>query len=111
MLPHPIFVITSGKPGDRNAGDGNPGTDGTFSDFGGQTERSWYCVRMPRLSDIAVVNLAPHVTQRGNARQVIFANEEERGVYLNLLRKYVNYTYGAIYTNNSLVTTVRCQRI
>ena len=44
---------------------------------------------MPRLARIAVVNVAHHVTQRGNARQFILANDEERSVYLNLLRKYV----------------------
>lgn len=44
---------------------------------------------MSRLARLAVVNLAHHVTQRGNARQFILANEEERRVYLNLLRKYV----------------------
>lgn len=43
---------------------------------------------MPRLARIAVVNVAHHVTQRGNARQFILANDDERTVYLNLLRKY-----------------------
>ena len=44
---------------------------------------------MPRLARIAVVNVAHHVTQRGNARQFILANDDERQVYLALLRKYV----------------------
>ncbi|HEV2224206.1 MAG TPA: transposase [Candidatus Acidoferrales bacterium] len=44
---------------------------------------------MPRLARIAVVNVAHHVTQRGNARQFILANDDERKVYLSLLRKYV----------------------
>ena len=45
---------------------------------------------MSRLARIAVVNVAHHVTQRGNARQFILANDDERTVYLNLLHKYVN---------------------
>lgn len=44
---------------------------------------------MPRLARIAVVNVAHHVTQRGNGRQFILANDDERTVYLNLLFKYV----------------------
>ena len=44
---------------------------------------------MSRLARIAVVNVAHHVTQRGNARQFILENDDERAVYLNLLRKYV----------------------
>ncbi|MBS1839943.1 MAG: transposase [Acidobacteria bacterium] len=44
---------------------------------------------MARLARIAVVNVAHHVTQRGNGRQFILANDDERTVYLNLLRKYV----------------------
>ncbi|SRR5579871_2114117 len=43
---------------------------------------------MARLARIAVVNVAHHVTQRGNARQFLLASDEERTVYLNLLRKY-----------------------
>lgn len=44
---------------------------------------------MPRLGRIAVVNVAHHVTQRGNAQQFILANDDERKVYLSLLHKYV----------------------
>ena len=44
---------------------------------------------MSRLARIAVVNVAHHVTQRGNARQFILANDDERAVYWNLLRKYI----------------------
>jgi len=44
---------------------------------------------MARLSHIVVVNVPHHVTQRGNARQFILAGDDERLVYLNLLRKYV----------------------
>lgn len=44
---------------------------------------------MARLARIAVVNVAHYVTQRGNARQFILANDDERKVYVNLLRKYL----------------------
>src|SRR5437667_387339 len=42
-----------------------------------------------RLARIVVVNIPHHVTQRGNARQFILASDDERTVYLDLLRKYV----------------------
>ena len=42
----------------------------------------------PRLGRIVVVNVAHHVTQRGNGRQFILANDDERSVYLSLLHKY-----------------------
>lgn len=45
---------------------------------------------MPRMARIAVVNVPHHVTQRGNARQFILSTDDERSVYLNLLRKYSN---------------------
>jgi hypothetical protein len=61
---------------------GKPGTDGTFSDT--------LCV-MARLFRIVVVNIPHHVTQRGNARQFILTCDAERLVYLNLLRKYVQF--------------------
>jgi putative transposase len=44
---------------------------------------------MSRLTRIAVVNVPHHVTQRGNARQFILANDDERAVYWSLLRKYL----------------------
>src|SRR6266403_2018243 len=44
---------------------------------------------MACLFRIVVVNVPHHVTQRGNARQFILAGDDERLVYLNLLRKYV----------------------
>jgi putative transposase len=44
---------------------------------------------MARLVRIVVVNIPHHVTQRGNARQVILACDSERLVYLELLRKYI----------------------
>lgn len=43
---------------------------------------------MARLARIVAVNIPHHVTQRGNARQFILASDDERKVYLDLLRKY-----------------------
>ena len=43
---------------------------------------------MPRLPRVVVVDVAHHVTQRGNARQVILANDADRLTYLELLRQY-----------------------
>ena len=40
------------------------------------------------MARIAVVNIPHHVTQRGNSRQSILTDDDERIVYLNLLRKY-----------------------
>jgi len=45
---------------------------------------------MARLGRIALVNIPYHVTQRGNARQFLLSRDEEREVYLGLLRKYVS---------------------
>ncbi len=43
---------------------------------------------MARLPRVVVVDVAHHVTQRGNARQVILANDQDRVAYLELLRQY-----------------------
>src|SRR5437899_3954356 len=43
---------------------------------------------MARMARIAVVNTPYHVTQRGNSHQFILTDDDERIVYLNLLRKY-----------------------
>lgn len=40
---------------------------------------------MARLARVVVVNVAHHVTQRGNARQFLLASDGERLVYLELL--------------------------
>src|SRR5271155_1433416 len=42
---------------------------------------------MARFSRVGVVDVAHHVTQRGNARQVILANDADRVAYLDLLRQ------------------------
>ena len=41
---------------------------------------------MPRYRRIVAVGSAHHVTQRGNQRQVVFNNDEDRAVYLALLK-------------------------
>jgi REP element-mobilizing transposase RayT len=56
------------------------GTDGTFPVI--------LCV-VPRLARIVAVNIAHHVTQRGNARQFVLTADEECLVYLQLLRQYI----------------------
>jgi putative transposase len=43
---------------------------------------------MARLPRVVVVDVPHHVTQRGNARQVILANDADRITYLQLLRQY-----------------------
>lgn len=41
---------------------------------------------MARFARVVVVDVAHHVTQRGNARQVILSSDGERAAYLELLR-------------------------
>jgi putative transposase len=43
---------------------------------------------MARFARIVVEDIAHHVTQRGNARQVIFSSDSDRTTYLELLRHY-----------------------
>jgi putative transposase len=43
---------------------------------------------MARLPRVVVADVAHHVTQRGNARQVILANDPDRVAYLELPRQY-----------------------
>lgn len=43
---------------------------------------------MARLPRVVVVDVPHHVTQRGNARQVIFSNDSDRLTYLELLRPH-----------------------
>lgn len=43
---------------------------------------------MARLPRVVVVDVPHHVTQRGNARQVILASDADRITYLDLLRQY-----------------------
>ena len=44
---------------------------------------------MPRVARVVIVDVAHHVTQRGNGRQFILASDAERMVYLELLRREV----------------------
>jgi len=41
---------------------------------------------MARFARVVVVDVAHHVTQRGNARQVILSSDGDRMTYLELLR-------------------------
>ncbi len=43
---------------------------------------------MARLPRVVITGVAHHVTQRGNARQVILTNDADRIAYLELLRQY-----------------------
>jgi REP-associated tyrosine transposase len=43
---------------------------------------------MARLPRVVVVDIPHHVTQRGNARQVILSSDADRVTYLELLREY-----------------------
>ena len=43
---------------------------------------------MARLPRVVIAEVPHHVTQRGNARQVIFGSEADRATYLELLREY-----------------------
>lgn len=43
---------------------------------------------MARLPRVVIVDVPHHVTQRGNARQVILASDADRIIYLELLREY-----------------------
>ncbi len=50
-------------------------------------------VPMARLPRVVVANVPHHITQRGNARQVILASDADRNTYLELLRQY-SHLYG-----------------
>jgi len=45
---------------------------------------------MARLPRVVIVDVAHHVTQRGNGRQFILASDAQRMVYLDLLRQGVH---------------------
>jgi putative transposase len=54
----------------------------------GRWDHVCYFLIMARLPRVVVADVAHHVTQRGNARQVIFASDADRVAYLELLRQY-----------------------
>src|SRR5258708_25711245 len=43
---------------------------------------------MGRISRVVAQGIPHHITQRGNARQVVFDDAKDRRVYLKLLRRY-----------------------
>lgn len=43
---------------------------------------------MARFARVVIEDIPHHVTQRGNARQIIFSSDEDRLTYLDLLRRY-----------------------
>src|SRR5271154_3583605 len=43
---------------------------------------------MARLPRVVVADVPHHVTQRGNARQIILSRDADRIIYLELLREY-----------------------
>jgi len=43
---------------------------------------------MPRIARVSVEGLPHHVTQRGNYRQVVFEDDEDRAAYLEFLKVY-----------------------
>ncbi|MHB8056070.1 MAG: transposase [Candidatus Aminicenantales bacterium] len=45
---------------------------------------------MPRFKRVIVPNCPHHITNRGNRRETIFFNDEDKKVYLNLLFRYGN---------------------
>jgi len=50
--------------------------------------RVCYFLVMARLPRVVAVDTPHHVTQRGNARQVILATDADRLIYLELLRDF-----------------------
>ena len=63
---------------------GNPGTDRTFTENFPPPPHHTYIARIAR---IVALGIPHHVTQRGNARQVIFETDGDRQTYLDLLRQ------------------------
>jgi putative transposase len=48
---------------------------------------------MPRIARTVAVDVAHHVTQRGNNRQTVFFDDEDRRFYLSLLENYISKYY------------------
>jgi len=60
----------------------------TFPDiFGGGEHLS---LEMPRIARFVAEGVPHHITQRGNARQAVFDDQQDRRIYLNLLREYAS---------------------
>jgi putative transposase len=45
---------------------------------------------MPRIARLLATNYPHHITQRGNNRETVFFDEEDRKFYLRILKKYSN---------------------
>ncbi len=43
---------------------------------------------MPRIARVAIAGIPYHITQRGNARQIVFSDAQDYRVYLKLLRRF-----------------------
>lgn len=43
---------------------------------------------MPRIARVYAVNYPYHITQRGNNRERVFFEEQDKGFYLKTLRRY-----------------------
>jgi len=67
---------------------GKPGTETSIPIF---CEKSRVCAPngfMPRMARAVAVGVPHHVTQRGNNRQRIFDSDQDRLLYLKLLREH-----------------------
>ena len=45
-------------------------------------------IEMPRIARVAIAGIPYHITQRGNARQIVFSDAQDYRVYLKLLRRF-----------------------
>ncbi len=52
---------------------------------------------MPRIARVCVINYPHHITQRGNNRETVFFDDEDRKFYLRLLCKYRDEWYFEIW--------------
>jgi putative transposase len=48
---------------------------------------------MPRIARVVVPGIPHHITQRGNYRQLVFREDEDRERYLQWVREYSNRYY------------------
>lgn len=66
----------------------NQGLETSNPDFCEESGRSALSIFMPRIARVVAVGVPHHVTQRGNNRQRIFDSDQDRLLYLKLLREY-----------------------
>ncbi len=43
---------------------------------------------MPRIARITELNYPHHIVQRGNNKEIVFRDDQDRGFYLKLVRRY-----------------------